>query len=383
MAEPVLKFPPDHKGNPPEKGPTATSSKPAMSGALKRHRRTLLLVVLPLLALIGGGAFYLAGGRYVTTDDAYVGAQKVLITPDISGKIARIIVREGQHVKAGDELFEIDREPFRIALDQAQAKLATVRADFINLKSDYQIYRELADVAQQNAELKKTDVERKKALAASRAGSQVDYETAVSAQLTARLQAQLAVQRKDQAFNQLLGDPNLPMEKFPAYMLAAAALEQAQRDLDHTLLRAPIEGMATQVDNIQLGRFVTAGTPVFAMIDDSAPWVDANPKETDITNLQIGQRATVFVDTFPDTTFFGTVESVSPGTGAQFAILPPQNASGNWVKVVQRVPLRVRLDKDPMLNRLRAGMSAIVEIDTGKRPSMFSPGDAKQAAGRK
>ncbi len=106
--------------------------------------------------------------------------------------------------------------------------------------------------------------------------------------------------------------------------------------------------MATQVDNIQLGRFVTAGTPVFAVIDDSAPWVDANPKETDITNLQIGQRATVFVDTFPDTTFTGTVESVSPGTGAQFAILPPQNASGNWVKVVQRVPLRVRLDKDPM-----------------------------------
>ena len=128
-------------------------------------------------------------------------------------------------------------------------------------------------------------------------------------------------------------------------MQASAALEQAQRDLDHTLLRAPIDGIATQVDNIQLGRFVTAGTPVFAVIDDSAPWVDANPKETDITNLQIGQRATVFVDTFPDTTFLGTVESVSPGTGAQFAILPPQNASGNWVKVVQRVPVRVQLDQ--------------------------------------
>jgi membrane fusion protein (multidrug efflux system) len=376
MAEPSLKVVSD--------SPSMSDGAKSLAKKFPRKRlRMILLVALPLIALAIGTFMYLGSGRYISTDNAYVGAQKVLITPDISGKIARIIVREGQHVKAGDELFEIDREPFRIALDQAQAKLATVRADFINLKSDYQIYRELADVAQQNAELKKTDVERKKALAASRAGSQVDYETAVSAQLTARLQAQLAVQRKDQAFNQLLGDPNLPMEKFPAYMLAAAALEQAQRDLDHTLLRAPIEGMATQVDNIQLGRFVTAGTPVFAMIDDSAPWVDANPKETDITNLQIGQRATVFVDTFPDTTFFGTVESVSPGTGAQFAILPPQNASGNWVKVVQRVPLRVRLDKDPMLNRLRAGMSAIVEIDTGKRPSMFSPGDAKQAAGQK
>jgi membrane fusion protein (multidrug efflux system) len=376
MAEPSLKVVSD--------SPSISDGAKSLAKKFPRKRlRMILLVALPLIALAIGTFIYLGSGRYISTDNAYVGAQKVLITPDISGKIARIIVREGQHVKAGDELFEIDREPFRIAVDQAQAKLATVRTDFTNLKSDYQIYRDLADVAQQNAELKKSDVERKKALAASRAGSQVDYETAISAQLTARLQAQLAVQRRDQSFNQLLGDPSLPIEKFPAYIQAAAALEQAQRDLDHTLLRAPIEGMATQVDSIQLGRFVTAGTPVFAVIDDSAPWVDANPKETDITNLQIGQRATVFVDTFPDTTFSGTVESVSPGTGAQFAILPPQNASGNWVKVVQRVPLRVRLDKDPMLSRLRAGMSAIVEIDTGKRPSMFSLGGVKQAADQK
>ena len=372
MAEPSLKVVSD--------SPSISDSAKSLAKKFPRKRlRMILLVALPLIALAIGTFMYLGSGRYITTDNAYVGAQKVLITPDISGKIARIIVREGQHVKAGDELFEIDREPFRIAVDQAQAKLATVRSDFTNLKSDYRIYGELADVAQQNADLKKADVERKKSLAASRAGSQLDYETAVSAQLTAQLQAQLALQRKDQAFNQLLGDPNLPIGKFPAYMQAAATLEQAQRDLDHTLLRAPIDGMATQVDSIQLGRFVTAGTPVFSVIDDNAPWVDANPKETDITNLQIGQRATVFVDTFPDTTFFGTVESVSPGTGAQFAILPPQNASGNWVKVVQRVPLRVRLDKDPMLSRLRAGMSAIVEIDTGKRPSMFS-GSVKQTA---
>jgi len=372
MAEPSLKVVSD--------SPSISDGAKSLAKKFPRKRlRMILLVALPLIALTIGAFMYLGSGRYITTDNAYIGAQKVLITPDVSGKIARIIVREGQHVKAGDELFEIDREPFRIAVDQAQAKLAAVRTDFTNLKSDYQIYRDLANVAQQNAELKKSDVERKKALAASHAGSQVDYETAISAQLTAQLQAQLAVQRKDQSFNQLLGDPNLPIEKFPAYMQAAAALEQAQRDLDHTLLRAPIDGMATQVDSIQLGRFVTAGTPVFSVIDDSAPWVDANPKETDITNLQIGQRATVFVDTFPDTTFSGTVESVSPGTGAQFAILPPQNASGNWVKVVQRVPLRVHLDNNPMLSKLRAGMSAIVEIDTGKRPSRFSSAEVKTA----
>jgi membrane fusion protein (multidrug efflux system) len=379
MAEPSLKVVPEA----PATDSAKPDSKPPAKKASRKRLRMVLLIAVPLLALAVGAFLFLGSGRYITTDNAYVGSQKVLITPDISGKVSRVIVREGQHVKAGDELFEIDREPFRIAVEQAQAKLAGVRTDFTNLKSDFQVYSQLAEVAQQNADLKKKDVERKKALAESRAGSQVDYETAASAQLTALLQAQLAVQRKDQSFNQLLGDPNLPIEKFPAFMLANAALAQAQRDLDHTLLRAPIDGMATQVDNIQLGRFVVAGTPVFAVIDDSAPWVDANPKETDITNLQIGQRATVFVDTFPDTVFTGTVESVSPGTGAQFAILPPQNASGNWVKVVQRVPLRVRLDKDVMAGKLRAGMSAYVEIDTGKRRSWFSSGEIKQAADQK
>ena len=232
-------------------------------------------------------------------------------------------------------------------------------------------------MAQQNAELKKRDVERKKALADSRAGSQVDYDTAVSAQLTARLQAQLAVQRKDQAFNQLLGDPNLPIEKFPAYMLAAAALDQAQRDLDHTVLRAPISGTATQVDNIQLGRFVAAGTPILSVIDDSAPWVDANPKETDITYLRVGQKATLDVDSFPDHTFQGTVIAVSPGTGAQFSILPPQNATGNWVKVVQRVPVRIAFDKDENTRLLRSGMSVVVDIDTGHSRLPFMSSELK------
>jgi len=198
--------------------------------------------------------------------------------------------------------------------------------------------------------------------------------------VTAQTLAQNAAQRRSDALNQLLGDPDLPIEKFPAYQQAQAALDQAQRDLDHTMLRAPIDGMATQVDNIQLGRFVTAGTPVFAVMDDSAPWVDANPKETDITYLRVGQPATVFVDTFPDRVFTGKVIAVSPGTGAQFAILPPQNASGNWVKVVQRVPLRIRLDPDPDLQGLRAGMSAYVEIDTGRKSALTKLFSASTAA---
>src|SRR5689334_5423126 len=193
MAEPSLKVVSD----PPSISDGAKSSEGAKSLAKKFPRkrlRMILLVALPLIALAIGAFMYLGSGRYITTDNAYVGAQKVLITPDISGKISRAMVHEGQHVKAGDELFEIDPQPFRIVVEQATAKLASVRTDFTNLKSDYQIYTELAEVAQHNADLKKNDVDRKKALAQARAGSQVDYENAVSAQLTASLQAQLAVQ---------------------------------------------------------------------------------------------------------------------------------------------------------------------------------------------
>jgi membrane fusion protein (multidrug efflux system) len=373
MAEPSLKVVADA----PATSDSAEKPKQRLS---RKKLRMILLVVLPLIAAAGGLALYLSSGRYITTDNAYVGAQKVLITPDISGKINKVTVREGQHVKAGDELFEIDPQPFRIAVDQAQAKLESVKTDFTNLKSGLNSLNLLVTLGGKNVDLKQRDVDRKTTLAKSSAGSQADVDTALAALLTAKLQEQFAVQQRDNSFNQLLGNADLPIEQFPAYQQAKAVLEQAQRDLDHTVLRAPIDGMATQVDNIQLGRYVVAGTPVFSVIDDSAPWVDANPKETDITNLRIGHRAIVVVDTFPDQTFTGTVESVSPGTGAQFAILPPQNASGNWVKVVQRVPVRVRLDKDPTATKLRAGMSVYVEIDTGKRRWFGGSDEVKQAA---
>jgi membrane fusion protein (multidrug efflux system) len=361
MAEPALKLMPDAAAG------QRANDRPRLG---IRPLRVVLLVVVPLIAAAIGLWAYLAGGRYITTDNAYVGAQKVLITPDISGKIARVNIREGQRVKAGDALFGIDAEPFRIAVTQAEAKLATVRTDFANLKSNLRTLTQLADLAARNVELKKRDVERKQALIANRIGSQSDLDTAQSVLVLMQRDAETAAQRKSEALNQLLGDSDLPIEKFPAYLQARAALEQAQRDLKHTVLRAPIGGTATQVDNIQLGRYVTAGTPILSVIDHSAPWVDANPKETDITHLKLGQRATVEVDTFPGRVFKGTVVSVSPGTGAQFAILPPQNASGNWVKVVQRVPVRIALDPEPALADLRSGMSVTVAIDTGRSRSL-------------
>lgn len=370
MAEPVVKFPAEQKRS--QQSAAETPRKNWRQFA-REKRRTLLLVVLPLLALIGGVAFYLSGGRYATTDDAYVGAQKVLITPDISGKIEKVLVKEGQRVKAGDELFEIDPVPFRFALQQAQATLETAKTNFNNLRDNVRIYARMLDLANQGVDLKQRDVERKAALVKSQSGSQLDLDTATTNLVLARAQLELLQQQLANSKNQLLGNPDLPLEQFPPYFQAKAALDQAQRNLDHTVLRAPIDGTATQVDSIQLGRFVAAGSPVFSVIDDANPWVDANLKESDLTYVAKGQPVTMSIDAFPDHTFTGTVGSLSPGTGAQFAILPPQNSTGNFVKVVQRVPVRIYFDKtDKAVQKLKAGMSTYVWVDTGHQRSLAS-----------
>lgn len=366
MSDKILKVVPAPESKSSPETAAETPATPARASASGRKRlRMILLVALPALAAVIGAGIYMMGGRYISTDNAYVGAQKVLITPDISGKVIHIAVREGQHVNPGDELLALDPVPFQLALAQADAKLATVRSDYNKLKSNLASLNTLVDLSQKNVELKQRDVDRKMKLVSSQAGSQVDVDTAMGTLVTAQLQSRYGVQQRDDALSQLLGDPDLPMEKFPAYAQAKAALDQAQRDLDHTVLRAPISGTATQVDNIQLGRFVTAGGPILSVIDDSSPWVDANPKETDITYLRIGQKVTLDVDSFPNHTFKGTVVAVSPGTGSQFSILPAQNASGNWVKVVQRVPVRIAFDKAEDTHLLRTGMSVNVEIDTG------------------
>jgi membrane fusion protein (multidrug efflux system) len=366
MSEKVLKVvpAPEAKTSPGTSGEAA--GKSGFAARIGRGRlRMILLVGLPAAAVLIGLTIYVTGGRYVSTDNAYVGAQKVLITPDISGKVINVAIREGQHVNPGDELLTLDRVPFQLALDQAKAKLSIARIDFDKAKTNLASLTTLADLAQKNVDLKQREVDRKTKLVASQAGSAADVDTSMAGLVTAQLQAQFTIQQRDTTLGSLLGDANLPLEQFPEYAQAKAALDQAQRDLDHTTLRAPISGTATQVDNIQLGRFVAAGSPILSLIDDRAPWVDANPKETDITYLRVGQKASLAADSFPDHTFQGTVVAVSPGTGSQFSILPPQNASGNWVKVVQRVPVRIAFDKDEDIHLLRSGMSVNVEIDTG------------------
>jgi membrane fusion protein, multidrug efflux system len=384
MADPVLKFPPEQKGHPASRTKLAAEPRRRLMAGMRRYRRFLLLVALPLVAAVAGLVLYLNGGRYVTTDDAYVGAQKVLITPDISGKIEKVVVREGQQVKEGDVLFEIDPVPFRLAVAHAKAALEQARTNYDNLVANIKIYGQMLDLAQQGIDLKQRDVERKSSLVKNNVGSQLDLDNASNALVTAGAQAQFIKQQLSNARTQLLGNTELPLEQFPPYAQAKAKLDEAERNLDHTVMRAPMAGVATQVDQIQLGRFVTAGTPVFSIIDVSNPWVDANPKESDFTYLAVGQPVTLDVDAFPNHEFKGTVGSLSPGTGAQFAILPPQNATGNFVKVVQRVPVRIYFDKnDKFVARLKAGMSVYATIDTNHRRSLagllgFAPAAAHQ-----
>jgi membrane fusion protein (multidrug efflux system) len=360
----------DHGVEPVPSIAPAVEVKPARPS--RKRLRLILLVVLPLIALGIGTYFYLAAGRYISTDNAYVGAQKVLITPDISGKISRVMVAEGQRVNAGDALFEIDPQPFQWSVTQAEARLASVRTDFLNLKTNLASTTRRLALARETADLKQRDVDRKTTLVANRTGSQVDLDNALNAVVTAKTQLEMLQQQEEGFRNQLLGNADLAVEQYPPYMQASAMLDQAKRDLDHAVLRAPIAGMATQVASIQMGRYVAAGTPVFSLVDDVKPWVDANPKETDITYLKVGQPVEISVDTFPGRTFKGVVGAVSPGTGAQFSILPPQNASGNWVKVVQRVPVRIEFASSEDVRDLRSGMSVTVSIDTGRQNSLLA-----------
>ncbi|MGE3149359.1 MAG: HlyD family secretion protein, partial [Pseudorhodoplanes sp.] len=333
MSDTTLKIvPQEAKDAPAPETPAKQGGKPRQQKFSRSQLRMILLVAVPAVALVVGLGLYLAGGRYISTDNAYIGAQKVLITPDISGKIASVKVREGQRVAPGDALLVLDEEPLRIAVTQAQSRVESARTDFANLKSNDAALGRLIDLATQNVDLKRKDVERKATLLSNRAGAQADVDNSTAILVAAQNQLEQLKQQRAGVLNQLQGDPSLPIEKFPPFQQNQAALEQAQRDLDHAVLRAPIAGVATQVDSIQLGRYVTAGMPLFSLIDDRHPWVDANPKETDITYLRPGQTVTIDVDSFPNRSFHGHVDSVSPGTGAQFVVLPPQNASGNWVK---------------------------------------------------
>ncbi|MFO1033992.1 MAG: HlyD family secretion protein [Hyphomicrobiales bacterium] len=370
-----------------EKALEPTHLDGARAEARKKRRRRLLrlllLGVIPLVALGIGAEFYLRGGRYIATDNAYVGAQKVLVTPQVSGTIDAISVVEGQSLKAGDPLFSIDRKPYEIALAQSEAALAKAGNDFHTLASRLQALKVQIALASDTVALRQGEFDRKSNLLRNKVASVTDVEENRIAAQQAKAALELLQQQQAETLAQLGGKEDAALAGFAPYAAAKAAVEQAQWNLDHTVIKAPLAGIATQVSNIQMGRYLTAGSTVFAIVSDDGLWVDANPKETDITWLVKGQPATVTVDAFPDHPIKAHVEAISPGTGAQFSLIPAQNASGNWVKVVQRVPVRLVMDETLAQGMLRAGMSVSVKIDTGRERSLMKLLGLTAAAGEK
>lgn len=346
-----------------------------------QHRRRLRSqLMIGGIGLVAAAAFlfWLRGGTYASTDDAYVHAAKLMVSTDVSGLVSSVNVREGQTVKAGDILFRIDPRQFEIALDNAKASLAQTRLAIEAMKEDYQ--RMVSSVAAQQAkvELDEATFHRYEPLASKDYLSKANFD---QARFTMEADQKTLASLKQQANTQLIrlsGNPDIEATQLPQYQQAKAQLDEAQRQLDHTVVRAPFDGRVTQVDALQPGTYLVAQTAALTntgavgLISTKDVWVDANMKETDLTYVKRGDPVDISVDTYPGETFSGTVESIAPASGSEFSILPAQNVSGNWVKVVQRIPVRIHIEPKPGQPELRSGMSVTVEIETSHGNSLAS-----------
>jgi membrane fusion protein (multidrug efflux system) len=347
--------------------PIERSSEPEKAPQSPRRRwvRWGSFALLPL-ALIAGGYRYVTGGQVMSMDDAYVEADKVGISTDVSGIVKEVDVTENQHVEAGRVLYHLDDLPFRLALERAEAQVGMVGDALNALKANYRDMQAQIKQAQYDIEYYDREFHRQQDLAAKSIASQQTFDTARrnlqnAQQKLASLDQQLAAIAAN-----LNGDPDGPVEQNPRYLDALAQRDEAARQLAHTVVKAPFAGIVTNVPSIAPGKYLPASTTAFYLIAAGQVWVDANPKETELTYVHPGQPVTVTVDTYPDTQWGGTVESISPAAAQEFSLLPAQNTSGNWVKVVQRIPMRVRVDtSDKNLPPLRAGMSVEVDVDTG------------------
>jgi membrane fusion protein (multidrug efflux system) len=342
----------------------------------KRDRRRLfrlgLLLLGPLVALAVAGEMYLSGGRYVETDNAYVRAPIMNVAPDVPGTVAEVAVHENQHVEKGALLFTLDQVPFRIALAGAQAQLGMVRNDLTALQATYRQNQSAIDQAKSSLDYAQATYDRQLNLQKHGVAAQASLDQARRDLDMAQEALRGAQRAADATLSQLGGNATGPVDDHPRMHEAKAAIDKAQRDLDHATIVAPLPGTVANVENLRTGAYVTAGQPAMSLVASDNLWIEANPKETDLTHLNVGDEATVSVDAYPDFSWKAKVTSLSPATGAEFSVLPPQNASGNWVKVVQRVPVKLALEAEPGAPQLTSGMSVNVSIDTGHRRSLWS-----------
>ncbi|MNB89118.1 putative multidrug resistance protein EmrK [compost metagenome] len=382
MAEPTLQLPTVHaEARPlaPLEKPPQTPESPAPDGHAQepieptRQRWRIGLFALGPIAVVACAAWYVFGGQTVSTDNAYIQADRVGVSTDVSGIIAAIEVTDNQTVSKGQVLFRLKPEPFEIAVASAQAQLENARNQILYLKASYN--QSLAEIAQAEARLPyfQTNFQRLEKLVSVAAVSKTLYDDAHRDLDNIRQQIAVAKAQAAAALAQLGGRLDRPLEQHPSYLQALAALNEAKRNLRNSVVTAPFDGIVTNVDALQVGAFLQPPQSAFSLISSEHLWVAASPKETELTNARVGQGVTIEVDTYPGVTWHGTVDSISPASSASFSLLPAQNTTGNWVKVVQRIPVHIRIDDTAGKPALRHGMSAVVDIDTGKARGLPKP----------
>ena len=349
-----------------EATPVEITPKEIEAKPKKRRRsgsRIALMVSVPLVLAAAGGWMWLSGGRYVETDNAYVHQPVVAISADVAGRVVEVAVRNDEAVKAGQTLFSIDSEPYRIALDQAEAALASARVNIEQLRVAYATAKVQLDAAKETLAVRKTAFDRKASLAGQGLAAEATLDDVRLAYQAAESQVALAEQQVASAAAALAGNPDIDTEDHPAVRAARAARDAAERNLRKTTVVAPADGIVSQVASLNVGQFVSVGTTIASLVEANDAWIDANYKETQLATIEPGMPVEVAIDAYPGTTFAGHVESIGAATGSEFALIPAQNATGNWVKVTQRVPVRISVD-DTNGRVLRAGMSAVVTVDT-------------------
>src|SRR3982074_3759360 len=342
-------------------GPQVAAEAPAPR---KSMRRPLMFALLPL-ALVVGGYFYVTGGAVMSTDNAYVQADMVGLSTDVSGIVTEVLVHDNQNVAKGDVLFKLDDLQFRLALNRAEAQIGNTRNDLVALQASYRNMQAQVAQAQKDVDFNMVNFKRQEQLVANNFTPRATFDASRNTlQGSQQRYASLEQQLVGIAAN-LNGDPDAPIENHPRYKDAVATRDEAARQLAHTIVRAPFAGIVTNVPSLQPGQYLAAAATAFNIVSTAHVWVQASPKETELTYVKPGQKVTVEVDTFPGQRWAGTVESISPASASSFSLLPAENTSGNWVKVVQRIPMRVRVSNAPGKPALRVGMSVEVSVDTG------------------
>jgi membrane fusion protein, multidrug efflux system len=337
------------------------------------------LMSLAIIAVIGGGAyFHIFGGRYQSTDDAYAQAATVSISANVAGRVIEIDVHDNELVHRGATLFKLDDAPFRIVVNDAAAHLADARLQIESLKSTYRQRQVELHAARDTQDYAQQQYDRQTRLIKSGIASQAQFDQAAHALDAARQQVANVQQQIGVAIANLGGDPNIAPERHPLVAQAQAALDRAQLNLSYTVIGAPTDGIVAKVEQLQVGDAIAASAPVFALVSTSDVWIEANFKEVQLARMRPGQTATVKIDRYPGREFSAKITSVSPSTGSQFSLLPPENATGNWVKVVQRVPVRLQLTQRDAGFLLQTGLSADVTVDTRERAPELA--DARPAA---